>query len=63
MQREIVNGYDTSAEDLLTLDARWYEKVSLFINNFNKVLQRLCIRHGFFVSIDDKMNKFKVRPI
>ena len=57
---ETGNGYDTSAEELLTIDARWYAKASLLIDNINR-LGRLCRWPGFALSVDETMKKFKGR--
>ena len=56
---ETGNGDDTSIEEVLPLNIKWYTQVSLFIDNFYKVHQRLCRWSGFVVSIDEIMKKFK----
>ena len=57
----MINCHKKSAEEVLPLDARWYEKSALLVDNFNKVPQRLCRRPRFVVSIDEIMEKFKGR--
>ena len=52
-----INRDDTSAEYLLTLDSRWYEKSALIIDNVNKVSQSLYIWPGFSVFIFEMMMK------
>ena len=62
MEGETGNGGDTSAEEALPLDSRWYEKLELLIVNVNKVLRlHLCIWPVFEVSFGETMKKFKSR--
>ena len=56
---ETVNGDSTRAEELLPLDARWYAKAPLLIDNVNNFLGHLCRWPGFAMSIDKTMKKFK----
>ena len=58
---ETGNGDDTSAEEVLPLEARWYAKAALLIDNVKKVSQHLFIWSGFSVSIDETTKKFKGR--
>ena len=62
MEDKTGNGYDTSAEEVLPLDARWYSKELIIIDNINKASNCLCKGTGFEFSIGEMRNKFKGIP-
>ena len=59
MEVETGNRDDTSAEEVLPLDARWYAKAELINDNVKKLYQNISICHGFSICIGEMMVKFK----
>ena len=41
------------------IDARWYAKAAPFIDQANRISQKLCKFPGFCVSVDEMMRLFK----
>ena len=51
----------TRTQDNLNEDTRWYAKADLFLSHVRRVSQRICIRPGTILSIDEMMKLFKGR--